>query len=69
MKTGIIKFFDTTKGYGFITADSGKDYFFHITYLNEDLKSLENIEGLEVTFDTMTTYRSVNATNISIQHS
>jgi CspA family cold shock protein len=32
MPTGTVKFFDTSKGYGFITDESGgKDAFVHIT--------------------------------------
>jgi CspA family cold shock protein len=29
MAQGTIKFFNTTKGFGFITSDSGEDIFFH----------------------------------------
>lgn len=28
---GIVKFYNETKGYGFISGDDGRDYFFHIT--------------------------------------
>ena len=34
MKTGTIKFFNTTKGFGFITLEDGNDIFFHISEVN-----------------------------------
>ncbi len=38
---GTVKFFNSGKGYGFITGEDGKDYFVHITALN-DQKINEN---------------------------
>ena len=32
---GTVKFFNSGKGYGFITGEDGKDYFVHITALND----------------------------------
>ena len=31
MNNGTIKFFNASKGFGFITQDNGKDIFFHIS--------------------------------------
>jgi len=32
---GTVKFFNNSKGFGFITAEDGKDYFVHSTGLTE----------------------------------
>jgi CspA family cold shock protein len=51
MPTGIVKFFNTTKGYGFIAPDGGdKDVFVHITVLQRsNITTLT--EGQKVGFD------------------
>ena len=33
MSTGTVKFFNTSKGFGFITQDEGNDLFFHVSEL------------------------------------
>jgi CspA family cold shock protein len=67
MKTGTIKFFNESKGYGFITDESSKDYFVHISALDEEIRDLEVKEGLKVTFDTVETPRGSNATNVGME--
>lgn len=46
---GTIKFYNDSKGYGFILGEDGKDTFVHATGLN----GLVPKEGQEVTFETM----------------
>ncbi len=45
---GKIKFFNAEKGFGFITADDGKEYFVHSTGLTEGVTVRE---GDSVTFE------------------
>ena len=39
---GTVKFFNSLKGFGFITAEDGKDYFVHKTGLEEGVTIDEN---------------------------
>jgi cold shock protein len=51
-QTGTVKFFNQTKGFGFITPDEGgKDVFVHITAVEQSgIGSLD--EGTRVSFET-----------------
>ena len=69
MSKGTVKWFNNQKGYGFITAEDGKDVFVHFSAINIDgFKTLN--EGQEVTFDTeadpkdASKLRAVNVTPI-----
>lgn len=58
MVTGIVKWFDTTKGFGFIQPDEGgADVFVHISAVNRSgLSSLA--EGERIQFDVVQDQRS-----------
>ena len=58
MKTGTVKFFNTTKGFGFITPDGGdKDDFVHISALQRS--GLDGLnEGDKVQYTTAPDRRS-----------
>ena len=48
--TGRVKWFDSKKGYGFITAENGKEIFVHFSgIVKEGFKSLN--EGQKVEFE------------------
>jgi CspA family cold shock protein len=50
-QTGTVKFFNTTKGFGFITPEDGaKDVFVHISAVEASgMRTL--VDGQKVTFD------------------
>ena len=64
MITGTVKFFNATKGFGFITPDDGtKDVFVHISAVERsDLGNL--IDGQKVSFDVQEDTRGPKAINL-----
>lgn len=64
MKKGKVKWFDGTKGFGFITPnDSDKDIFVHFSGIAaEGFKSLE--EGQAVSFETAEGAKGIQAVNV-----
>ena len=64
MKTGTVKWFDSAKGFGFITSDEGNDVFVHFSAIVADgFKTLE--EGQKVNFDVVEGARGPQAANVS----
>lgn len=61
---GTVKWFNAKKGYGFITAEDGKDVFVHFSDIQSaGFKSLD--EGQSVTFDMAEGERGPKATNVA----
>ena len=50
-KTGIVKWYDQEKGYGFISCDDGNDVFVHYSQVKEQGNDKDLHEGENVTFD------------------
>ena len=65
MSKGTVKWFNNQKGYGFITAEDGKDVFVHFSVLNmEGFKTLE--EGAAVEFDITDGAKGPQAVNVEV---
>ena len=66
MKSGIVKWFNDAKGYGFITPDDGgKDLFAHFSAIQANgFKTLK--ENQRVTFDVTNGPKGEQATNIRL---
>jgi len=63
--TGIVKWFNAEKGYGFITTDNGKEVFAHYSHIDIDgYKSLE--AGQKVDFVLVTKDKGPQAEQIRI---
>ena len=63
--TGTVKWFNASKGFGFITAEDGTDVFAHFSQINIDgFKTLE--EGQSVTFDVVDGEKGPQAENINV---
>ncbi|MFQ6367458.1 cold-shock protein, partial [Lactococcus lactis] len=59
-----VKWFNATKGFGFITSEDGQDLFAHFSAIQSDgFKSLD--EGQKVEFDVEEGQRGPQAVNIT----
>lgn len=62
MKEGKVKFFNETKGFGFITdKDSEEEYFVHVSGLIDKIR-----ENDEVTFELQEGKKGLNAVNVKL---
>jgi CspA family cold shock protein len=60
----MVKWFNSQKGYGFITQDDGQDVFVHYSAIAGDgFRSLE--EGQRVTFDVVKGPKGLQASNVA----
>jgi len=63
MNTGTVKFFNTTKGFGFITQEAGSDIFFHVS----ELRNGHVTDGDKVDFEIGDSQKGPVAVNIREQ--
>ncbi len=62
MQSGTIKFFNETKGFGFVVdSNSGEEIFVHVSGLVDKVR-----EGDTVTFETQQGKKGLNAVNVQL---
>jgi len=62
MSNGTVKFFNNSKGFGFITPEEGsKDVFVHANGLIDEIN-----EGDKVSYDVEETPKGLNAINVKV---
>ena len=65
MEKGKVKWFNATKGFGFIEREDGSDIFVHYSAINaEGFRTLT--EGQEVTFDVVEGEKGLQASNVQL---
>ena len=62
MSTGTVKFFNESKGFGFITEEgTNKEHFVHVTGLVDDVREGDNVE-----FELVEGRKGLNAVNVKV---
>jgi CspA family cold shock protein len=63
MNDGKVKWFNSEKGFGFITGDNGQDYFVHFrSIVGDGYRTLD--EGQPVEFEIQETDKGMQAVNV-----
>lgn len=60
MTKGVVKFFNETKGFGFILGEDGEEIFVHASGLIHEIRTND-----EVTYEKEKTKKGLNAFNVS----
>lgn len=62
MSKGTVKFFNESKGFGFITEDdSNKEHFVHVSGLIDEIREGDNVE-----FELQEGKKGLNAVNVKV---
>jgi CspA family cold shock protein len=61
MNKGKVKFFNDSKGFGFIVDENGKEHFVHVSGLIDEIR-----EDDEVEFDLQEGRKGLNAVNVKV---
>jgi len=66
LESGIVKWFNEEKGFGFIARDNGDDVFVHFTAINmEGRRTL--LEGQNVKFEVTAGQKGPQAENVTVE--
>ena len=61
MQEGVVKFFNDSKGFGFIKPANGEDIFVHVSGLIDEVR-----ENDRVSFDVQDGRKGLNAINVKV---
>ncbi len=62
--TGVVKWYNNKKGYGFISGNDGEDVFVHHSQIKEKGNNKDLSEGENITYDTKASERGLQAINV-----
>lgn len=63
---GTVKWFDSQKGYGFLTSEDGTDYFVHYSGIETDKKFKNLVEGENVEFSVIDVEKGKQAVDVVV---
>jgi len=66
MQTGVVKMWDTQKGFGFIVTDDGDDLFVNVSDLHPSARGKRLVEGQKVKFDIRSDMKGDKAVNVRL---
>lgn len=64
MVKGTVKWFNATKGYGFLTTEDGQDVFVHFTALEDNGEFRTLSQGQDVEFEIVEGEKGPQASNV-----
>lgn len=64
---GKVKWFNDTKGFGFIEQDNGNDVFVHFSAINAESGRRTLLEGQDVTMNVTDGQKGLQAENVTVQ--